>query len=383
MGGGIVGCTKERPITVGSKNFTEQVILGEIVAQHLEHRLGRRVDRKLNLGGTMLAHQALVQRRHRPLSRVHGDCADGHLEITARRSDPAAATALVRAEYQARFGVEWMDPLGFNNTFAMVIRGEEARKNKITTLSDAAQNSPGWNLGVGYEFQQRPDGLAGLLKTYHLPVEGSPKTMDLGLLYKALEQGQVSMVAGNATDGQLSVLDVVVLRDDKRYFPPYDCASWPCGAKVLRTNPPLRQALTELAGLFTDRDHAQVELSGGRRTSPCAGGGRAVLREPGCFANRRSAGSPQTPIPVSIHCASHRNPVRRARPGMSSTRNLWQASVQIVSPSLNVQIKSAAGIDTVWVSCRAEMHFDATIHVLIAALVFEVSADENLRRVPG
>ncbi len=144
-----------------------------------------------------------------------------------------------------------MDPLGFNNTFAMVIRGEDARKNKIATLSDAARYSPGWNLGVGYEFQQRPDGLAGLLKTYHLPIHGSPKTMDLGLLYKALEQGQVSMVAGNATDGQLSVLDAVVLQDDQRYFPPYDCALV-VRAEILKDNPPLRQALTELAGRFTD-----------------------------------------------------------------------------------------------------------------------------------
>ena len=107
-------------------------------------------------------------------------------------------------------------------------------------------------LGVGYEFQQRPDGLAGLLKTYQLPVQGSPKTMDLGLLYKALEQGQVSMVAGNATDGQLSILDAVVLQDDRRYFPPYDC-SFVARAALLKDNPPLREALAELAGRFTDQ----------------------------------------------------------------------------------------------------------------------------------
>jgi glycine betaine/choline ABC-type transport system substrate-binding protein len=165
--------------------------------------------------------------------------------------EPAAAMALVRSEYHARFGVEWMDPLGFNNTFAMVIRGKDAQKNKIATLSDAASYNPGWNLGVGYEFQQRSDGLAGLIKTYNLPILGSPKTMDLGLLYKALEQRQVSMVAGNATDGQLSVLDVLVLLDDKRYFPPYDCALV-VRRQSLEANPPLRQALTEMAGLFTD-----------------------------------------------------------------------------------------------------------------------------------
>ena len=247
---GIVGCTKERPITVGSKNFTEQVILGEIVAQHLEHRLGQRVDRKLNLGGTMLAHQALVGGEIDLYPEYTGTALTAILKLPPAH-DPAAAMALVRSEYQARFGVEWMDSLGFNNTFAMVIRGEDARNSKIATLSDAAKYSPGWNLGVGYEFQQRSDGLAGLLKTYHLPILGSPKTMDLGLLYKALEQQQVNMVAGNATDGQLSVLDVLVLRDDRGYFPPYDCAL-AVRSKSLEANPRLRQALTELAGLFTD-----------------------------------------------------------------------------------------------------------------------------------
>ena len=247
---GIVGCTKEPPITVGSKNFTEQVILGEIVAQHLEHRLGRHVDRQLNLGGTMLAHQALVNGDIDLYPEYTGTALTAILKL-APTSDPAAAMALVRAEYQARFGVEWMDSLGFNNTFAMVIRGEDVRKSKIATLSDAARYSPGWNLGVGYEFQQRPDGLAGLLKTYNLPIAGSPKTMDLGLLYKALEQQQVNMVAGNATDGQLSVLDVLVLGDDKQYFPPYNCALV-VRNKTLEAHPPLRQALTELAGLFTD-----------------------------------------------------------------------------------------------------------------------------------
>ena len=248
--GGIVGCTKERPITVGSKNFTEQVVLGEIVAQHLEHRLGRRVDRKLNLGGTMLAHQALVRGDIDLYPEYTGTALTTILKLPPT-SDPAAAMGLVRAEYQTRFVVEWMDSLGFNNTFAMVIRGEDARKGKIATLSDAAEYSPGWDLGVGYEFQQRPDGLAGLLKTYNLPLHGSPKTMDLGLLYKALEQREVSMVAANATDGQLSVLDVLVLKDDKRYFPSYDCGLV-VRAEMLKDNPSLRQALIELAGRFTD-----------------------------------------------------------------------------------------------------------------------------------
>ncbi len=247
---GIVSCTRERPITVGSKNFTEQVILGEIVAQHLERRLNRKVERKLNLGGTMLAHQALVRGEIDLYPEYTGTALTTILKSSPVQ-DPAASLALVRAEYQKRFGVEWMDPLGFNNTFAMVMHGDDARKNRIATLSEAAQYASGWNLGVGYEFQQRPDGLAGLLKIYNLHLNGSPKTMDLGLLYKALEQGQVSMVAGNATDGQLSVLNVLVLLDDRHYFPPYDCAV-AVRSEILKNNPPLRQALNELAGLLTD-----------------------------------------------------------------------------------------------------------------------------------
>ena len=127
---------------------------------------------------------------------------------------------------------------------------------------------------MGYEFQQRPDGLAGLLKTYQLPVQGSPKTMDLGLLYKALEQGQVSMVAGNATDGQLSVLDAVVLQDDRRYFPPYDCG---LAVRPVNDKPPLAAGAGRTGRTVHGSNHAQAELSGGRRTSPPAGGGDTVL----------------------------------------------------------------------------------------------------------
>jgi len=248
---GISGCTRDQPITVGSKNFTEQVVLGEIVAQHLEHRLARRIDRKLNLGGTMLAHQALVRGEIDLYPEYTGTALTAILKLPPAH-DPAAGIALVRGEYQARFGLQWMDPLGFNNTFAMVIRESDARKHNVVTLSDAARYAPGWTLGVGYEFQQRPDGLAGLLKTYQLPLHGTPKTMDLGLLYKALEQGQVSMVAGNATDGQLSVLNAVVLQDDRHYFPPYDCGLV-VRPEILKDHPALQQALGELVGRFSNQ----------------------------------------------------------------------------------------------------------------------------------
>ncbi len=246
----VLGCSRERLITVGSKNFTEQVILGEIVAQHVSLRLSERVDRKLNLGGTLLAHQALVKGDLDLYPEYTGTALTAVLKRRLS-SDPAAVLAKVKAEYLSRFKIHWLDPLGFNNTFAMVIRGEDARKYQIETLSDAATHANGWTLGVGYEFQQRPDGLAGLLKTYKLPLKRSPRTMDLGLLYRALEQKQVDMVAASATDGLLSVLDVKVLKDDKRYFPPYQ-ASLAVRADALAKHPPLKRALEQLSGLFSN-----------------------------------------------------------------------------------------------------------------------------------
>ena len=248
--GWFISCSGERPITVGSKNFTEQVILGEIVAQHLEQRLGQKVVRKFYLGGTLLAHQALVNGDIDLYPEYNGSALTAVLKLPLS-SDPATVFATVKAEYLTRFHLQWLDPLGFNNTFAMVIRGDDARRNRIETLSEAARYAPGWRMGVGYEFQQRPDGLDGLLKTYGLLLNGSAKTMDLGLLYKALDQKQVDMVAANATDGQLSVLDVTVLRDDKSYFPPYQAAVV-VRAETLEAHPLLGQTLNELAGRFSD-----------------------------------------------------------------------------------------------------------------------------------
>jgi glycine betaine/choline ABC-type transport system substrate-binding protein len=146
--------------------------------------------------------------------------------------------------------LDWLAPLGFNNTFAMIIRGETARRLQLASLSDAARIRP-WHLGVGYEFQSRPDGLDGLVRAYGLQRDGAPAVMDLGLLYAALESGKVNMVAGNATDGLISTLDVKVLDDDRRYFPPYQCAVV-VRDEALAAFPGLRAALEELSGRLTD-----------------------------------------------------------------------------------------------------------------------------------
>jgi osmoprotectant transport system substrate-binding protein len=235
---------------VGSKNFTEQVVLGEIIAQQLERRLHVSVERRLNLGGTLLAHQALVSGQIDVYPEYTGTALAAVLKDPLD-NDPGGVLARVRSEYLQKFQVEWLDPLGIDDSFAMVVNGTLAREKKLESLTDAAAAGGTWSLGVGYEFEQRVDGLAALDKTYHLKWQGSPKTMDLGLLYKALEQGQVTMIAANATDGLLSKLDLKVLADDKRAFPPYQVCVV-ARAASLQTVPGMREALVELSGKFTN-----------------------------------------------------------------------------------------------------------------------------------
>jgi osmoprotectant transport system substrate-binding protein len=262
------GCSRSgapSPIRVGSKNFTEQVVLGEIIAQHLEHRLHRTVERNLDLGGTLLAHQALVSGAIDIYPEYTGTALAAILKEPIR-TDPADVLAHVRSEYARRFHVDWLDPLGIDDSFAMVVQGPEARDEHLETLTNASNIAAGWTLGVGYEFEQRADGLAALDSTYHLKWNAPPKTMDLGLLYQALERNQVSMIAANATDGLLSKMDVKVLEDDKHAFPPYQVCIL-ARQDTLARIPGLRSALLELSGKFTNKTMQQInyEVDGQHR----------------------------------------------------------------------------------------------------------------------
>jgi osmoprotectant transport system substrate-binding protein len=241
----LTGCSGNPRIVVGSKNFTEQMLLGEMIAQQIERRLGFAVERKLNLGGTLLAHEALRTGAIDLYPEYTGTALTAVLKKPL--SDPDSVFSQVQAEYRARWGLTWLPPLGFNNTFAMVIRKGEGN---VSSISQAAQAKKPWRLGVGFEFLQRPDGLEGLLKIYGLPIEGAPVTMDLGLLYTALQSGKVDMVAANSTDGLLSVLPVTALVDDKRYFPPYEC-SVVVREDALTRHEGLREALEQLSGHLT------------------------------------------------------------------------------------------------------------------------------------
>jgi osmoprotectant transport system substrate-binding protein len=243
------GCTSKPRIVVGSKNFTEQVLLGEILAQQIERRLPVKVERKLDLGGILLTHEALVKGDIDLYPEYTGSALTTILKQRAT-SDPAEALSAVRALYRSQWQLEWLDPLGFDNTFAMIIHGKEAREQHIVTLSDAARAHT-WRLGIGYEFAQRPDGLDGLMKAYNLHSAEVPVSMDLGLLYGALEHGQVDMIAASATDGMISKMDVAILEDDRHYFPAYQCAVVVREA-TLSQFPQLRAALQDLSGKLSN-----------------------------------------------------------------------------------------------------------------------------------
>ncbi len=257
---GLTACAPPRPDrpVIGAKNFTEQVVLGELLAQHIEAGTGMRVDRRFYLAGSYICQQALVAGR-----------IDGYVEytgtaLTAILKQPlppqGGRTALevfntIAPLYSSRFGVKVQPGLGFEDTFAMVIRADDADRLNVHTLSDAARRPPpgGWHLGVGYEFESRPDGLPGLAAAYNLHFASSPRTMDLGLLYRALNAGQVDIIAANSTDGPIQAYSLVALEDDKHYFPPYQAVPL-VRQESLRRWPQIQPALDSLAGKITAND---------------------------------------------------------------------------------------------------------------------------------
>ena len=250
----IVSCSLPRanhPV-IGAKNFTEQVILGEILAQEIEARSGLKVERRFYLAGSYICNQALAAGRIDAYVEYTGTALTAILKQPVDRN-PQTVLSTVRRLYASRYGVTVADPLGFENTFAMVIRSDDARRLHLTTLSDAAPYAPQWRLGVGYEFEQRPDGLPGLSSAYNLHFAGPPRTMDLGLLYRALNAHQVEMIAANSTDGPSQAMGLVALQDDRRYFPPYQAVPL-VRDDALRRWPQIADALQTLAGKISAED---------------------------------------------------------------------------------------------------------------------------------
>ncbi len=242
-------------------------MLGELLAQEIEARSDLDVERRFYLAGSYICNQALTSGRIDAYVEYTGTALTAILKQPVDR-DPQRVLATVRNLYQSKYQITVGPPLGFENTFAMVIRGDDAERRHLATLSQAAQYTPQWRLGVGYEFEQRPDGLRGLSAAYGLHFAGPPRVMDLGLLYRALEAHQVDMIAANSTDGPIQTLGLTVLDDDKHYFPPYQAVPLVRDA-ALREWPAIQDAIHTLSGKVTAKDmRAMNEAVDGQHLSP-------------------------------------------------------------------------------------------------------------------
>lgn len=250
-------------IVIGSKNFTEQAVLGELLAQYLESR-GFRVERRFYLAGSYVCDQALLAGRIDMYVEYTGTALTAILKQQPI-GDHAEVYTRVKKGYAGR-GIDVTAPLGFNNTFAMVVRAEDARQLHLRTLSDFIRYAPQRRLGVGYEFVERPDGLHGLERTYGFHFAEPPRVMDLGLIYRALINRQVDMIAGANTDGLIAALNLTVLQDDRHYFPPYDAVLL-VRQEALRHYPTLGPALAALGGKITEQDmrHMNYAVDGQHR----------------------------------------------------------------------------------------------------------------------
>jgi osmoprotectant transport system substrate-binding protein len=260
------GCRpKSHDIVVGSKNFTEQLILGELFAQILEQSGGTTVDRRFYLAGTYICQQAILAGRIDLYPEYTGTALAAVLKQKAT-GDAAEVYETVKREYQQKFGLNVMPPLGFNNSFAMVMRGEDARRLGLTKLSQLASESPRMRPGVGYEFLERQDGYRGLVRAYSLNFAEEPRVMDLGLLYRALQNRSVDIVAGSNTDGLIAALGLVVLDDDRHYFPPYDAVPI-VRPELFDRFPSARAAFDRIAGRITADEMRKMNyaVDGGKK----------------------------------------------------------------------------------------------------------------------
>jgi osmoprotectant transport system permease protein len=252
------GGSGSRRVAVGSKDFTEQVILGELVAQVIESRAGVPVERKFELGGD-LCHRAMLSGELDAYVEYTGTA---YLAILKHQllTDPAEVYRQVKDEYRSRWGIEWLDPLGFNDTFAILIRGDDARRLNIKSISEAARYSPNWRAAFGQDFMSREDGYPGLAKAYGLRFKEPPREMDLSLTYRALAGGQVDLIAGNSTDGLIDKLGLYQLEDDRHYFPPYQAAAL-VRSDTLTQHPEIQAAVSSLAGKLTDAEMRRLNYA--------------------------------------------------------------------------------------------------------------------------
>ena len=253
-------------ITIGSQNFTEQVILGEILATVIEANTDLKVNRKFNLGGTFICHNAVVS-----------GAIDGYVEYTGTAwtailnqkpiNNPQLVYEKTKEKYAEKFDLKVMPFLGFENTYVILIRREDAEKLKITNVSEAAEYSPQLRGGFGHEFMDREDGYRGLVKTYNLKFSEPPLAMDLNLIYRALADKKVDLISGDSTHALISVYDLFMLEDDKQYFPPYQAVPV-FNKQTLRKYPQVKEAIARLTGKISVEEMREMNYKVGNQSLP-------------------------------------------------------------------------------------------------------------------
>src|SRR5580700_443508 len=288
------GPSRANLIVVGSKNFTEQLILGEIIAQQIENKTHLLVERRFYLAGTFICQQAILAGRIDIYPEYTGTALTAVLKQQPS-GDKLDVYRRVQQGYE-KFGLNVGRPLGFDDSFAMVIRGDDARQLHLTTLSQAATFAPRWRAGFGYEFMERPDGYKGLVASYGLHFAESPRIMDLGLLTRALKDRQVDIIAGNNTDGLIRALDFFVLEDDHHYFPPYEAVAIMRG-EMLKQHPEVGAALDALAGAISDDDMRRLNYAVDGEHRDAAAVVKEFLRQRGLITPAESLNAASTTIP--------------------------------------------------------------------------------------
>lgn len=254
-------CDRNRSnvIVIGSKNFTESLMLGELIAQQIEAHTQLKVERRFYLAGTYICQQAMLSGRIDIYPEYTGTALTAILKEKVG-SDNSAVYDRVKTEYERRFHFTLTPPFGFNNTFALEIRGDDARRLNLKTLSQASSYTPHWRAGFGYEFMERPDGYRGLAAAYNLYFAAPPRIMDLGLLAPALKDRQIDIAAGNATDGLIPAFDLFVLEDDRHYFPPYEAVAI-IRQQILQLHPEIQQPLADLGGKISDAEMQKLNYA--------------------------------------------------------------------------------------------------------------------------
>jgi osmoprotectant transport system permease protein len=252
-------------IAIGSKNFTEQVILGELLAQQIENHTKLKVDRQLNLGGAFICHEAVKAGKIAGYVEYTGTAL---LQILKQApiKNPQVVLDTVKQAYDRQFQLAVMQPLGFENTFAFIIRNADAQRLKIKTLSEAAKYTPQMRGGFGYEFLERQDGYPALAKTYSLKF-AKIEQMEFSLMYSALDRKNVDLIAANSTDGLIPVLNLTVLEDDKKYFPPYQAVPI-FNRAILNKYPELEPVIAKLAGTISTQDIQQMNYQVDNKSRP-------------------------------------------------------------------------------------------------------------------